>query len=128
LRIYPCICIHMYTCTYIYLCSDIYWYKMVITHMFLYIHQFSFKSVLNYMKFYLYCMLPAILKYEFVHIYVHMNVWNGHNIHIYMYMNRWLLHMLLFLLFGWLFYFTYALLAVIYVSHVEHGFFNTPRL
>jgi hypothetical protein len=33
-----------------------------------------------------------------------------------------------FLLFVWLFCFTYALLAVVYVSHVEERFFNTPRL
>jgi hypothetical protein len=33
-----------------------------------------------------------------------------------------------FLLFVWLFFFTYALLAVVYVSHVEDRFFNTPRL
>jgi hypothetical protein len=32
------------------------------------------------------------------------------------------------LLFVWLFFFTYALLAVVYVSHVEDRFFNTPRL
>jgi hypothetical protein len=28
----------------------------------------------------------------------------------------------------WLFFFTHALLAVVYVSHVEDRFFNTPRL
>jgi hypothetical protein len=28
--------------------------------------------------------------------------------------------------FVWLFFFTYALLAVVYVSHVEERFFNTP--
>jgi hypothetical protein len=33
-----------------------------------------------------------------------------------------------FLLFAWLFFFTYALLAVVYVSHVDDRFFNTPRL
>jgi hypothetical protein len=33
-----------------------------------------------------------------------------------------------FLLFVWLFFFTFALLAVVYVSHVEDRFFNTPRL
>jgi hypothetical protein len=33
-----------------------------------------------------------------------------------------------FLLFVWLFFYTYALLAVVYVSHVEDRFFNTPRL
>jgi hypothetical protein len=33
-----------------------------------------------------------------------------------------------FLLFVWLFFFTYALLTVVYVSHVENRFFNTPRL
>jgi hypothetical protein len=33
-----------------------------------------------------------------------------------------------FLLFVWLFFFTYALLAVVYVSHVEDRSFNTPRL
>jgi hypothetical protein len=33
-----------------------------------------------------------------------------------------------FLLFVWLFFFAYALFAVVYVSHVENRFFNTPRL
>jgi hypothetical protein len=33
-----------------------------------------------------------------------------------------------FLLFVRLFFFTYALLAIVYVSHVKDGFFNTPRL
>jgi hypothetical protein len=33
-----------------------------------------------------------------------------------------------FLLFVWLFFFTYALLAIVYVSHVEDRLFNTPRL
>jgi ABC-type multidrug transport system fused ATPase/permease subunit len=33
-----------------------------------------------------------------------------------------------FLLFVWLFFFIYALLVVVYVSHVEDRFFNTPRL
>jgi hypothetical protein len=33
-----------------------------------------------------------------------------------------------FLLFVWLFFFTYALLAVVYVSHGKDRFFNTPRL
>jgi hypothetical protein len=33
-----------------------------------------------------------------------------------------------FFLFVWLFFFTYALLAVVCVSHVEDRFFNTPRL
>jgi proteasome lid subunit RPN8/RPN11 len=28
----------------------------------------------------------------------------------------------------WLFFFTYTLLAEVYVSHVEDRFFNTPRL
>jgi hypothetical protein len=32
-----------------------------------------------------------------------------------------------FLLFVWLFFFTYAVLAVVYVSHVEDRFFNTHR-
>jgi hypothetical protein len=32
------------------------------------------------------------------------------------------------LLFVWLFFFTYALLTVVYVSYVEDRFFNTPRL
>jgi hypothetical protein len=31
-------------------------------------------------------------------------------------------------IFVWLFFFTYALLAVVYVSYVEDRFFNTPRL
>jgi hypothetical protein len=30
-------------------------------------------------------------------------------------------------LFVWLFFYTYALLAVVYVSHVEDRFINTPR-
>jgi hypothetical protein len=30
--------------------------------------------------------------------------------------------------FVWLYFFTYALLAIVYVSHVEDRFFNTPRL
>jgi hypothetical protein len=33
-----------------------------------------------------------------------------------------------FLLFVWLFFFSYALLAAVYVSHLEDRFFNTPRL
>jgi hypothetical protein len=33
-----------------------------------------------------------------------------------------------FLLFVWLFFFTYVLLAVVYVSYVEDKFFNIPRL
>jgi hypothetical protein len=33
-----------------------------------------------------------------------------------------------FLLFVWLFFFTYALLAVVYVLHVEDRSFNTLRL
>jgi hypothetical protein len=33
-----------------------------------------------------------------------------------------------FLLFVWSFFFTYALLAVVYVSHVENRFLDTPRL
>jgi hypothetical protein len=33
-----------------------------------------------------------------------------------------------FLLFVWLTFFTYALLALVYVSYVEDRFFNTPRL
>jgi hypothetical protein len=32
------------------------------------------------------------------------------------------------LLFVWLFFFTYALLAIVYVSHVEGRFFSAPRL
>jgi hypothetical protein len=32
------------------------------------------------------------------------------------------------LLFVWAFFFTYALLVIVYVSHVEDRFVNTPRL
>jgi hypothetical protein len=95
------------------------------------------------------CMNDYICTQIFMSIYVcmnkpiflHIDICMFISMHIYVYITDFVIeeplgyfivgmfcYICSFLLFVWLFFFNYALLAVVYVSHAEDRFFNTPLL
>jgi hypothetical protein len=115
----------MFIFMYVYRCVYINMYTNIYMYIYIYVHEFVYTHIYIYLYLYEYTHIHAkdlsICLYQYLIFFARVQCLGYFTVGLFCYICS-------FLLLVWLFFFIYALLAVVYVSHEEDRFFNTPRL